>query len=72
MSATQLRGAMRLREAASYLAVSQRTLWQWAHDGVIPCVRAGTGKRPVLLFLIAELQAWLTRQVGQTREEAHP
>ena len=34
-----------LRDAAAALAVSERTLWQLAHDGVIPTVRIGRALR---------------------------
>ena len=54
--------ALRPREAAKVLGISERTLWQLTHDGHIPCVRLGTGKRRAVLYPVSELQAWLTRQ----------
>jgi excisionase family DNA binding protein len=54
--------ALRPREAAKALNISERLLWQLTHDGVIPCVRVGSGKRKSVLYPTAELQAWLTRQ----------
>lgn len=56
--------ALRPRDAARLLGVSPRTLWGWTRDGLVPCVRVGTGKRRAVLYPLAELQAWLTQQVG--------
>lgn len=56
--------ALRPREAAKSLGISPRLLWQLTHDGHIPCVRVGSGKRRTVLYPLAELQAWLTRQAG--------
>jgi predicted site-specific integrase-resolvase len=44
------------------LGVSPRTLWEWTRAGIVPCARIGTGKRKTVLYGVAELQAWLTRQ----------
>jgi excisionase family DNA binding protein len=54
--------ALRPREAAKALGISPRHLWQLTHDGLIPCVRIGSGKRRTVLYPTAELQAWLRRQ----------
>jgi excisionase family DNA binding protein len=54
--------ALRPREAAKELSISPRHLWQLTHDGHIPCVRVGSGKRRIVLYVTADLQAWLTRQ----------
>jgi excisionase family DNA binding protein len=54
--------ALRPRDAARLLGISPRTLWGWTRDGIIPCVRVGTGKRKTVLYSVADLQAWLTRQ----------
>ncbi len=59
---TQSPLALRPREAATALGISPRLLWQLTHDGHIPCVRVGTGKRRTVLYPTAELQAWLARQ----------
>ena len=61
--------AYRPREAAKVLGISERLLWQLTHDGHVPCVRVGTGKRRTVLYPVTELQAWLTRQAGQDRRE---
>ena len=56
---TQAPLALRPREAARALSISQRHLWQLAKDGHIPCVRVGDGVRKTVLFPVAMLQAWL-------------
>lgn len=66
--------ALRPREAAKALGISPRLLWQLTKDGHIPCVRVGSGKRRTVLYPLAELQAWLTRQAEVSqggRDEAH-
>ena len=54
--------ALRPRDAARMLGVSPRTLWGWTRAGIVPCVRVGTGKRRTVLYPVADLRAWLTRQ----------
>jgi excisionase family DNA binding protein len=54
--------ALRPREAAKALGISTRHLWQLTKDGHIPCVRVGSGTRKTVLYPVADLQAWLTRQ----------
>ena len=54
--------ALRPREAAKALSISPRLLWQLTHDGHIPCVRVGGGKRRTVLYPTAVLQAWLRQQ----------
>jgi hypothetical protein len=54
--------ALRPRAAAKALGVSERWLWQQTRDGRIPCVRVNGGRRGAVLYPLAELQAWLTRQ----------
>jgi len=54
--------ALRPREAAKALGISQRLLWQLTHDGHIPCVRIGNGRRRAVLYPMVDLQAWLARQ----------
>lgn len=54
--------ALRPREAAKALGISPRLLWQLTHDGHVPCVRLGSGKRRTVLYPMADLQAWLTRR----------
>jgi excisionase family DNA binding protein len=59
--------ALRPREAAKALGISPRHLWQLTHDGRIPCARVGSGKRRTVLYPVAELQAWLTRQAATAK-----
>ena len=54
--------ALRPRAAATALAISPRLLWQLTHDGLIPCVRVGTGKRKCVLYPVAMLEQWLAEQ----------
>ncbi len=54
--------ALRPHEAAKALGISPRHLWQLTKDGHVPCVRIGNGKRRTVLYPVADLQAWLTRQ----------
>jgi excisionase family DNA binding protein len=64
---TQTPLALRPREAAKALGISPRLLWQLTKDGHIPCVRVGTGKRRTVLYPLADLQAWLSRQAATAR-----
>jgi excisionase family DNA binding protein len=59
--------ALRPREAAKALGISPRYLWQLTKDGVIPCVRVGSGKRKSVLYPLAVLQAWLAQQAGPVK-----
>jgi hypothetical protein len=55
--------ALRPRDAAKALGISARTLWGLtAPRGPIPCLRVGHGKRRTVLYPVADLQAWLSRQ----------
>jgi excisionase family DNA binding protein len=63
--------ALRPREAAKALGISPRFLWQLTTDGHIPCVRVGSGKRRTVLYPLAELQAWLTRQAATAKGGEH-
>lgn len=56
--------ALRPRDAAKALGISPRLLWQLTHDGRIPCVRVGDGKRRAVLYLVAVLETWLTREAS--------
>lgn len=53
--------SLRPREAAKALGISPRHLWQLTHDGVIPCVRVGSGKRQTVLYPVAALNHWLSK-----------
>lgn len=55
--------SVRPREAAKALGISARTLWGLtAPRGPIPCLRVGRGKRRTVLYVVADLQAWLRQQ----------
>jgi excisionase family DNA binding protein len=57
--------ALRPREAAQRLRISERLLWQLTHDGHIPCVRVGTGKRKSILYPVSLLEEWLRDQAAE-------
>jgi excisionase family DNA binding protein len=59
--------ALRPREAAKALGISPRLLWQLTKDGHVPCVRVGSGKRRTVLYPLADLQAWLSRQAAMAK-----
>lgn len=64
--------ALRPREAAKALGISERTLWGLTDPrGPIPCVRVGGGKRQTVLYPVAELQAWLARQAEEAKGGGH-
>lgn len=58
--------ALRPREAAKALGISPRLLWQLTKDGRIPYVRIGGTKRKTVLYPLADLQAWLSRNAATT------
>ena len=58
--------ALRPREAAKALSISERHLWQLTHDGKIPCIRVGNGKRKTVLYPVESLQAWLSSQISES------
>lgn len=60
--------ALRPREAAKALGISARTLWGLTSPrGPIPCLRIGHGKRRTVLYPVADLQAWLSRQAESAK-----
>lgn len=61
LMATRL--ALRPIEAARALGISLRYLSQLRQDGKIPAITLGGGKRPVILYPVNALQAWLSREV---------
>ena len=50
--------AMRPREAAKALGISERLLWEWTDRGIIPHVRLGKA----ILYPTDSLREWLQRQ----------
>jgi hypothetical protein len=62
--------ALRPRDAAKALGISERTLWGLtAPRGPIPCLRIGHGKRLCVLYPVAELQTWLSRHAEKGGEQ---
>jgi predicted DNA-binding transcriptional regulator AlpA len=60
--------ALRPREAAKALGISERLLWSLtAPRGTIPAVRIGT----CVLYPVTGLQAWLDRQAQGAPEGGH-
>lgn len=58
--------ALRPREAAAALSISERTLWSLtAPRGPIPCVRAGRS----VLYRVADLNAWLAHAATPAANE---
>ena len=51
--------ALRLREAARAIGVSDRTLWEWTRQGDVPHVRRGG----TILYPTAALTRWLEAQM---------
>jgi excisionase family DNA binding protein len=54
--------ALRVRDAAKALGVSERTLWAWTTQGEIPYVRVGK----IVLYPVDSLRTWLKRQAERT------
>lgn len=50
--------AVKLREAARLLSISERTLWSMAQAGNVPCRRIRHGTKTLYLFSVAELERW--------------
>lgn len=50
--------AMRSREAAKALGISERLLWEWTDRGVVPHIRLGKA----VLYPVDSLRDWLQRE----------
>ncbi|MBN2129815.1 MAG: helix-turn-helix domain-containing protein [Sedimentisphaerales bacterium] len=50
--------AMRPREAAKALGISDRLLWKWTDRGLVPHIRLGKA----ILYPVDSLRDWLQRQ----------
>jgi excisionase family DNA binding protein len=60
--------AMRAREAAKALGISERLLWEWTDRGLVPHIRLGKAK----LYPVDSLREWLKQQaqtVGSNGDE---
>ena len=51
---------MTIEEVAKYLRVSERTVYDWAQKGQLPCGKLGTTWR----FKRADIENWVNRQLG--------
>ena len=51
---------MTIEEVADYLRVSERTVYDWAQKGQLPCGKLGTTWR----FKRADIENWVNRQLG--------
>ena len=62
---------LRPSEAAQALGISLRTLWNYTHPrGPIPVLRIGNPRRPTVLYLLSELEAFLkTEQARQLQRQ---
>jgi len=58
--------AMRPREAAKALGISERLLWQWTNMGLVPHIRIGK----VVLYPVNSLREWLKRRAQTTATDA--
>ncbi len=50
--------AMRVRDAAKAIGVSERTLWEWIYAGKVPHIRMGK----IVLLPVDTLREWLRQQ----------
>lgn len=57
--------AMRSREAAKALGISERLLWEWTDKGVIPHIRLGKA----ILYPVDSIREWLKREAEQGVEK---
>jgi excisionase family DNA binding protein len=55
--------ALRPREAAKALGVSERSLWEWTHRGDVPHVRIGR----TIMYPVDSLREWLNRQANKAK-----
>lgn len=53
--------ALRPREAAKALGISERLLWEWTDRGEVPHIRLGKA----ILYPVDTLKDWLKRQAQQ-------
>lgn len=54
--------AVRPRDAAKLLSISERTLWAMTKRGDLPAIRVGTGRRRAVLYSVAQLREWLSHR----------
>ena len=61
--------ALRPREAAQALSISERHLFTLTKDGEIPCVRIGSGSRKTVLYPMESLRNWLASATNPSPED---
>jgi excisionase family DNA binding protein len=59
--------AMRPREAAAALGISERLLWEWTNRGEIPHVRIGKA----ILYPVDVLRRWLDEHAAKMKGVSH-
>lgn len=59
---------MTLEEVAKFLRVSERTVYDWAQRGEIPCGKLGTSWR----FKRNEIERWVDKRLGSASERIAP
>lgn len=57
---------MTLEEVAEYLRISERTVYDWAQKGDIPCGKLGTAWR----FKRSDIEAWVDRQLASENKNS--
>jgi len=57
---------MTLEEVAEYLRISERTVYDWAQKGEIPCGKLGTAWR----FKRSDIEAWVDRQLAAENKDS--
>jgi len=57
--------AMRPREAAKALGISERLLWEWTDRGAVPHIRLGKA----ILYPVDSLREWLRQRTQATVAE---
>jgi len=55
--------ALRPREAAKALGISERLLWEWTRNGTVPHVKVGR----TVLYPVDALRDWLGCQAEQVK-----
>ena len=56
-----------IEEVAEYLRVSERTVYDWAQKGEIPCGKFGTSWR----FKRSEIEKWVDSRLGDSRPQGN-
>ena len=54
--------ALSAKDTAKALGISDRYLWNLTKDGVIPCIRLGSGARKKVLYPVEALRQWMNSE----------